>query len=357
MNKLINHESDVSTQRPTDSRPKVLVASYLEPDLVERIRTRVPEIDLTYRPDLLGKPSYPADHSTSPRRNETAEAEWKRLLSSAEILFDFDYSHMSDLPTLAPNLKWVQATSAGIGSYLKRSGYLEKTNWRFTTASGVHARPLAEFVLLSMLHFAKGFMHMQELQEAKKWERYATGELSLGTLGIVGLGKIGSEIARISKSFDMTVVGIKRVPAEVPNVDRVYRKEELGEILTQSDFLCLCVPLTTETERMISTKELALMKNGAVIINISRGLVIDEDALIDALQSGHLGGAALDVFRDEPLPPESPLWTMKNVIVSPHSASTSYRENERLVDLFCENLKRYIRHDNLINLFDKNHMY
>jgi phosphoglycerate dehydrogenase-like enzyme len=355
---MTNYTSAVSTKQSTGARPKVLVASYLEPDLVERIRFSVPEVDLLYRPDLLGRPKYPADHYTPLRRNEAQEAEWRRLLSSAEVLFDFDYSHVADLPSLAPNLRWIQATSAGVGNFLKTSGYLEKTHWVFTTASGVHARPLAEFAIMSMLYFAKGFPRMQRLQKTKTWERYATSELSLNTLGIVGVGKIGSEVARIAKAFGMSVIGMKREPGDVPNVDRmVYGSEGLREILSQSDFLCLSLPQTVETERMISSKELALMKKGAVIINVSRGAVIDEGALIEGLKSGHLGGAALDVFEVEPLPAESSLWAMENVIVSPHSASTSLRENEKLVELFCENLKRYVRGGELINVFDRERMY
>src|SRR5262249_8252948 len=141
----------VSTPIPKDQpimpqqRPRVLITTYLEPDLVERIRLEVPDVEVLYRPDLIGKPAYPADHYSLPQRTSEQEDNWRALLAQAEILFDFDPTHREDLPELAPNVRWIQATSAGIGQFVKRMGYAERTNWIFTTASGVHSRPLAEF--------------------------------------------------------------------------------------------------------------------------------------------------------------------------------------------------------------------
>src|SRR4051812_24640899 len=154
------------------NKPKILIASYLEPELVEHIRREVPDVDVIYRPDLLGKPTYIAEHHAKPERTAEQEAEWLALLAEAEILFDFDVTHRADLPEVARNVKWIQATSAGIGQFVKNTGYATRTSWIFTTASGVHARPLAEFVLMAMLMYAKDAFYMQREQTAQHWQRY-----------------------------------------------------------------------------------------------------------------------------------------------------------------------------------------
>jgi glyoxylate/hydroxypyruvate reductase A len=340
-------------------RPRVLIASYLEPELVERIKTKVPDAEIIYRPDLLYKPQYFADHTTMPQRTPEQEKEWRSLLASAEILYDFDNTHLQDLPELAPKLKWIQATSAGIGQFVKEKSYLERTKWIFTTASGVHSRPLGEFVIMAMLLFVKNFFRIQNQKATKTWKKFSGYELRNFTLGIVGVGKIGREVARLAKSFDMRVVGNSRNSPKhnIPHVDELFGPEGLGKVLSQSNFLAICVPHTEETEGMIGPKEIATLPKGAVIINVSRGQVIDELAMIYALDSGHLAGAALDVFAEEPLPLNSPLWSMPNVIISPHSASNSKDENQRLADLFSENLRRYIRGEPLLNVLNTTTLY
>ncbi len=340
------------------SKPRVLIASYLDPDLVEIIRERVPQVEVIYRQDLLYTPKHPNDHSTLPPRTVEQTKEWDTLLGSADILFDFDRSHLEDLPEVAHNLKWIQATSAGIGQLVRSRGYLDRTKWIFTTASGVHLRPLAEFVIMSMLMFAKDYFRIQEQQSSKVWEYFTAYELRDYTLGIVGLGKIGREIARTAKAFDMRVVGTRRNPTgRLENVDELYSPSELPSVLRQSNFLCISTPHTDETTNMIGAKEIAMLPDDAVLINISRGAIVDEAAMIQALQSGKLLGASLDVFQHEPLPPDSPFWTMPRVIVSPHSASNGINENKRLVDLFCENLTRFIEGHPMLNVLDTKKLY
>ncbi|MEM6527890.1 MAG: D-2-hydroxyacid dehydrogenase, partial [Chloroflexota bacterium] len=276
---------------------KVLIASYLEPEHVEQIRQEVPEVDVIYRPDLIGKPRYIADHTAPIDRTPEQEQEWRDLLAQADILFDFDHSHRDDLPELAPNLKWIQATSAGIGQFVKRLGYPEKTDWVFTTASGTHARPLAEFALMAMLMFAKNYEYLASEKEKHHWQRYCATELAGKTVAVIGLGRIGQEIARLAKAFDMRVAGTRRNPAlPVEHVDRLYNHDDLVPLLAQANFLVLATPHTPETEGLIGKAEIAQLPVGAVIINVARGIVIDESAMIEALQQGHLGGAALDVF-------------------------------------------------------------
>ena len=278
------------------------------------------------------------------------------MLGRAEVVFDFPSGHFRDLEAVAPRLRWLQSTSAGIGQMVKRVG-LDQTKITFTTASGVHARPLADFCLMAMLMFAKNYVWMDRDKKAKRWERYCGEELTGKTLAIVGVGRVGQEVARHGKRMDMRVTGMRRSSAPVPDIDKLFDRAELHAMLREADFLVLAAPHTSETEGIIGEAELAVMKPTAVLINIGRGALIDEDALIRALQHKRLGGAALDVFRDEPPPPDSPLWNMPNVIVSPHSASTVTQENARITNIFVDNLRRYLRGEPLRNVLDKTKLY
>ncbi len=337
---------------------KILIASYLEAEYVEQIQREVPGVEVINRPDLLGKPRYIADHSAHIERTPEQEAEWRALLAEAEILFDFDHSHLEDLPELAPRLKWIQATSAGIGQLVKRLRYGERTDWIFTTASGVHARPLAEFALMAMLFFAKNYLYLQEEKANKHWARYCATELAGKTLSIIGLGRVGREVARLAKAFDMRVIGNRRDPNKaIDYIDQLYPPNEIAPLLQQSDFLVLAVPHTPETERLIGAAELSALPKGAVLINVARGAVVDQDALIAALRDEHLAGAALDVFAVEPLPSDSPLWEMPNVIISPHSASTAETENAKITRIFCDNLRAYLSGQPLINVLNVERLY
>ncbi len=342
----------------TSSKLTILVTSYLEPEFVDQIRREVPQVEVINRPDLLGKPRYIADHSAPVSRTPEQEAEWQSLLAQADILFDFDHSHAKELPQLTPKLKWIQATSAGIGQFVKKMGY-DRTNWIMTTASGVHARPLAEFVIMSMLYFARNFEYLQREKAAHHWARNATSELAGKTLAIIGLGKIGREAARLAKAFDLRVIGNRRVITDstMPNVDELYPPGELTPLLTQANYLLLCCPHTPETEGLIGAAQIAQLPKGAVIINIARGAVLNQPALTEALRNGHLRGASLDVFATEPLPADDPLWDLENVIINPHSASTADTENAKITRLFCDNLKHYLAGEPLQNVLDVERYY
>ena len=193
-------------------------------------------------------------------------------------------------------------------------------------------------------------------QQRKHWERYAGTDLDGRTLVIVGVGNIGSEVARLASAFGMRVIGVNAGPSRA-TLAKLYAPEELHLALPEAEALVICAPHTPQTENMIGARELALMPAGALLINIGRGAVVNEPALIEALRSGHLRGAALDVFADEPLPQESPLWEMSNVLVCPHSASTSDRENARITDLFCENLRHFLAGEPLLNVLNVELMY
>jgi phosphoglycerate dehydrogenase-like enzyme len=229
-------------------------------------------------------------------------------------------------------------------------------NTVFTTASGVHVIPLAEFCMMAMLMFNKGLLRMMRDQDRKHWERYAGTDLEGRTLAIIGLGKIGNQVACYANALGMRVLGTdaERVVCEIA---QIFPLSELDAMLKQAEYLVVCVPHTPQTEKMIGAREFALLPKGAMFINIGRGQVVDEPALIESLRSGHLRCAALDVFAEEPLPPSSPLWEMPNVLVSPHSASTSDGENRRVTDLFCDNLRRYLADEPLRNVLNTVKLY
>ena len=339
----------------------ILICSWLEAEHVGQIRLHDPRVRVEYHPDLLAPPRYPADHTGGPfQRSEAAAAKWRELLGSATIFFDFDRTHLEDLPQLAPQVRWIQATSAGIGQLMQRWRYAARLpRTVVTTASGVHVRPLAEFVAMSMMMHSRRTLDMIRAQSSHHWERFAGSDLEGGTVLIVGLGAIGESVAKLSRALGMSVLGIRRRPVSDGSsmAHEVHPPEALSDLLPRVEFLVLIAPLTDRTRSMIGIEELARMRPGSAIINIGRGALIDEVALVQSLQSGHLGGAYLDVFEQEPLPHESPLWEMPNVLVSPHSGSTSDRENARLTDLFCDNLTRWLDGQPLRNVYDAKRGY
>lgn len=341
----------------------LVIASFLEPEHVERIRAVDDRLDVRCDPGLLPRPRYSADHVGAPlERSAADEKKWRAWLGAADILFDFDRTNLEALPELAPNVRWIQATSAGIGQLVARHRYAERMpDTAFTTASGVHAQPLAEFCLLSMTAFTRALPRLSRDQRAKRWERFAGTDLAGRTVLIYGYGAIGTRVGRAARALGMRVIGIKRSvegldPASL-DADELHTAEALREQLHRADFLVVAAPHTPETEGVIGREALALLPRGAVLVNVGRGSLVDEPALVDALRSGRLAGAGLDVFEEEPLPVSSPLWEMPNVIVSPHSAGTSDRENERITDLFRDNLRRFLDGEPLRNVFDAERRY
>jgi phosphoglycerate dehydrogenase-like enzyme len=230
-----------------------------------------------------------------------------------------------------------------------------------TNSSGISATPLAEFVLCMMLMFVTRAPYCFELKQKKEWTRFLRTDLHGKTVGIIGLGSIGREVARLSKAMGMKVLAMSRssVPGgQAPHVDLMFSREQLEQVLSESDFVALTLPLTPETRGLIGEDQFKAMKPTAYIINISRGKIIDEEALIRALQNGSIAGAGLEVFSTEPLPPDNPLWDMPNVIFNPHCGGGN-RDDQltRLTDLFCENLRRYLHGEPLINRIDKLNRY
>lgn len=345
----------------SDHRPiTVLIASPLEEQHVQSIRHVDPRLRVIHRTDLIGQPRYPADHVGDLVRTGAKLAEWERLLKQVDVMLDFDQQNPFDLAHRAPLLRWIQATSSGVGQFIWKSG-LDKTNITVTNAAGVHAVPLAEYVIMTMLIFTRRFLVAMRHQQLRRWERFTTPELTDKVVVVIGLGRVGREVATRAKAFGMTVIGTKRdihlTDAERLSIDEVFPATELKHALARADFVVLAVPQTRETENLLGKAEFGAMKRSAVVINIARGAVVDEGAMIDAIESGKIAGAALDVFETEPLPDESPLWRLPNVLVTSHCMSNSERENGRITSLFCTNLRRFLDDQPLINVVDKDRGY
>ena len=337
----------------------VLIASPLEAGHADRIAAADSRVNLLYDPALLPAPRYPCDHTgIAPDLDAAALARWSALRAAADVSFDFDWQAPAEIPVNCPRLRWIQGTSAGIGGLLDRTSLI-KSPIVFTTAAGVHGVPLAEFALLGLLHFAKGMPELASRQAGRHWERHATTLLRGSRVLLVGLGGVGREVARLLAAAGVQVIGAG-LPGKRYEIDGVLEyvaDTGIGGVLGTVDALILACPLTERTRHLIGESELAALPRGAVVVNVARGPVVDESALVGALQAGHLGGACLDVFETEPLPPGSPLWAMPNVIISPHSASTVADENRLLTDLFIENIGRWLAGEPLRNVFDKDAGY
>lgn len=352
-------------QRP--ERVTAFITSPLEPEHVERMRAVAPDrVTIVYEPDLLPPTRYVADHvgPADFRLSPEQQARFEAHVAAADILWDFPRNAPPDgkLLEMAPRLRWVQTTSAGVGQLVKRLG-LQESDLLVTTASGVHAEPLAEFTFMALLMHVKRLARLQADQKAHRWERFCSDELTGKTLAIIGTGRIGRQVAHVGRAFGMRVIGMARTvsperAAEL-GVERLYTRAELPELLAQADAVVLACPHTPETENMIDRAAFAAMKDGVMLVNIARGHVVDEDAMLDALMSGKIAFAALDVFRTEPLPPDSPFWDLPNVLINPHSASTAYSENQKITDIFCHNLECFLdgRFSEMRNVLDKARMY
>jgi phosphoglycerate dehydrogenase-like enzyme len=251
----------------------------------------------------------------------------------------------------AAALKWMQVFNAGVDHPVFAS-VLER-GVRLTTSSGTAAEPIAQTAIAGMLMLARRFPRWLAGQRAHQWNPLTLTEfprdLRGQTMLVYGLGPIGVEIARLARLLGLNVIGVRRSAAPVEHVDAMHTPDQLGELLPRCDWLVVACPLTNETRGMVDATLLAQLPRGAHIINISRGEVADEPALIAALQSGQLGGAYLDVFAQEPLPAESPLWDLPNVIVTPHNSAASAGNDPRINALFLDNLNRWSAGRPLVN--------
>ncbi|BAZ88088.1 D-2-hydroxyacid dehydrogenase [Dolichospermum compactum] len=275
--------------------------------------------------------------------------------TDAEVYFSWFYLKPTTLHRVldaAPSLRWHHAPNAGVNHILTPK-YLER-DLILTNGAGTHAIPIAEFVIAYLLAYSKQLPTLYKLQAEHNWQRgWQFQELLDKTLLIIGAGGIGQEIAVRAKAFGMRIFGSSRHPKQLPNFDKVVGANEWKELLPEANFIVIAAPLTPETKGMIDVDTLRLFRPDAYLINIARGAIVDESALTQALQAGWIAGAALDTVFIEPLPPESPLWTLPNVFITPHCSGNSPRVKERTLALFLENFTRYHQGQRLRNVVDK----
>lgn len=326
----------------------VLITVPFEEDLVAQLQAQYPDLNITVHPFTVGE--------------EAPEELW----AEAEVIYTF-----RELPEaeLAPKLRWIQFHSAGVDRHIEHP-LLSRKTVQISTLSGANAPQVAEHALTLMLALGHNLPAILADQSRNKWsarrsERFQPGELNNSTVGIVGFGSVGRHLARLLKSFNVTVLASKRDLSQLdfrgypledepdsPLAHRLYPGKALRTLFKDCDFVVITLPLTQETRGMIGAKQLSALKPTAYLVDVSRGGILDHEALIEALNEEKLAGAALDVFPQEPLPADSPLWVLPNVIVSPHVAGFSTHYRKRAMALFIENMGRFLADDELLNKVD-----
>lgn len=342
-------------EKERNSPIEVLVTIPFSEAEIQRLRDLSPRLRITVQP--VREPA------------EISKEVWART----EVLYT---DRVLPQPEQVSALRWVQFHYAGIDFALELP-LLRRPDITFTTLSGAAAPQMAEFALTMILAMGHRLLDLAAHQgraewPRERWERFRPIELNSSTVGIVGYGSIGREIARLLRAFGATVLAAKRdvmnpedTGYTIPGLGdpggdlfhRLYPYQAMNSMLKDCDFVVVTTPITAETRGMIGINELTSMKPSAFLINLARGGVVDQAALQQVLQERKIAGAALDVFTEEPLPPTSPLWKMPNVLISPHVGGMSQNYNQRAVDLFAENLRRYLTGISLLNLFDLNKGY
>ena len=337
-------------------RVVVAIATPLDAGLVARIQAVDERLDVRYQPDLLPPVRFPCDHRGVESFLRTGEQEmrWGIMIAEAEVLFGLPRISATGLAKAVwagERLRWVQATAGGADEQVRAADLTvaELDRVMITLPVGVHAGPLAEFAILGVLAFTKNLPRLLADKQARRWDHYPVAELADTTMLVLGLGSVGTEVARLAKALGMRVIAVNRTGhSDSPYVDEVRPARFLADLLPVAHSVVVTLPLTEQTRGMIDAAAIERMHSGAVLVNIGRGGVVDEPALVEALEQGRLAGAALDVYATEPLPPDSALWELPNVLLSPHTAGLSVHENERIVALFCENLRRYLAGEDLL---------
>ncbi len=325
------------------------------PGHVERLRALDPRVEVVALPvdpgsEWMSVPPKDPHDEPPPWALGVADAR-RRALARAEVLFALHAP--KELMQLAPRLRWIQGVGAGVEQFAKAG--VPRGRVVVTHASGVGSASMAEFVIGRLLQVWKRFREAERHQETHEYVRTYGRTFAGSTLGIVGLGSIGRAVAERARALGLRVLGLRRSAtggAGPDPADELYGPERLHEMLARSDAVVLAAPETPETFHLIDAAALAAMRPGSVLVNVARGSLVDEPALVAALTTGHVAAAALDVFEQEPLPPESPLWDLPNVYVSAHSAVSVDRYLDEVFDLFVDNAARYLRGEPLRNRVD-----
>ena len=326
----------------------VLVSDEISEDVIPEIEAIDPRINARHVGGLI---------TAETRGDRDAIVLLDGLLETADIYAGIRIP--ADLIRRAPRLKWIQITRAGVDRLLMNVHFRESAIV-LTNVGGVHSYGPAELAIQACLVHVKGTLECARQKQSRIWEPFQTGVLKGRTMGIVGYGSIGQKVARVAKAFDMWVIATRRStkrPTGARYADLLLPLAQINRLLSESDFVVMATPLTPETYHLIGPAQLSLMKNDALLINVSRGPTIDESALAIALKQGQIAAAALDVFEQEPLPQDSPLWDLPNVIYSPHIAGNVPAYPRLVQDLFLQNLGRYVRGEPLRSVVNKRRGY
>lgn len=277
-------------------------------------------------------------------------AQLKELECEPEVIFG---NVPVDFVIGQKRLRWLQTVSAGVDGLAARAGELPP-GLVITNGSGVYGPAGGDHVMAMILYFTRGLGHYTRAQLRRAWapDIRRMSRLLGQTLVVLGLGDLGQNVARRAKAFGMRVIGVKRTPGDVEGVDRVVTLAALDAVLPEANHLAITLPLTPATRGLLDRRRLALLPKGAFVYNIGRGAIIDEEALVEALQSGHLGGAGLDVFVNEPLPADHPLWTFENVLITPHLGANTPRDHDVAAEIFIPNWHRWRSGEPLQNVVD-----
>ena len=346
-------------------RIRVAIAAPVPSGLTEFLLELEPRIDLRYDPEVLPPMRHPADFSGDPSYSRTPEQSrrYEELLVDAEALYgipDVDPTALRHVVEANPDLRWVHTMAAGGGATVQAANLTSEQLNKiiFTSSAGVHAGPLAEFAIFGMLAGAKDLPRLSAQQAAREWSgRWMMGQLQEQTVLVIGLGGIGRRIVELLGPFGTTIIGTSRRRSSVPGVDEVIHPDDLDSVASRVDAVISTLPGTDATTGLLDRSFFTSLKAGATVVNVGRGTVIDEAALIDALSDGRVRFAALDVFATEPLPADSPLWSMPNVLVSPHTAALSVHEDRRIAELFCDNATRLLNGQPLRNVINTEEFY
>ena len=349
----------------TPNNLTVAIAVPLEAEHVEAIRAANPSVTVLYEPELLPQERFPADHAGDPafKRTQEQEARYWDMLRSADVLYGFPNESPAGLAKIASSekLQWIQAMAAGAGGAVKAAKLSDEdlARIKITSSAGVHGLPLGEFAMMGALNGLKRSAELAADQAAKHWPELRTPtRLARGSnVVITGLGEIGLETARLARALGMKVSGTKRNVEPIEGIEKVTDTTGLPALVATADIVINTLPGTPYTEKMINAEIFNAMKPGTVLVNVGRGTVVDEDALLQALDNGQVSYACLDVFAVEPLPAASPLWEHPRVMVSPHTSALSSAENRLIAERFMENLARFQTGTELLHTVDPVHFY
>lgn len=317
---------------PTTTTKQLVVTHNLSDESIQQIKETLPDWTILYGKD---------------------PSNWENELSSSTIIVGWNKKIPESNVISSGNLRWLQTWSAGVDtlplSELKDNGVY------VTSANGVHAAPISETIFALMLGLTRRIHAYVRNQQSKTWHHENLKlEIHQKTIGVIGVGEIGKETAKIAKAFDMKVLGVRHSGKETEYVDEMYTPDQLDQVLPQCDYVVVTLPLTSDTRHLFNEQAFQQMKDSAFFINIGRGEIVKEDALIHALEEGSIAGAGLDVFEKEPLSENSPLWGMENVIITPHTAGATEHYQQRVIEeIFLPNLKSFLKDEELpINLVD-----